>query len=69
MHTNDSNPQPPHRYRWWYGHPLTSLLTATALAGLLIVPFGADTAALTLGGMLSFLTACRSAYGPGDSKA
>ncbi|QIX53998.1 hypothetical protein [Rhodococcus sp. DMU1] len=47
---------------------MTSLITATTLAGLLIVPFGADTAASTLAGMLAFLTACKSAYGPGDSK-
>lgn len=41
---------------------------ATTLAGLLIVPFGAATTALTLSGMLALLTACKSAYGPRDSK-
>ncbi|MFI7166884.1 hypothetical protein ACIBM3_30965 [Rhodococcus erythropolis] len=64
MSTNPSSPE--HRHQWWYVHPLTSLITVAVLSALLSIPFGTDTAGLTLAGMLTFLTACKDAYGPGQ---
>lgn len=62
MNTNPSDHRPPSRFDW-YSHPLTSLIAVTVLAVLLIIPFGTITASLTLGAMLTFLTACKNAYG------
>ncbi|WP_137726510.1 hypothetical protein [Prescottella subtropica] len=62
MDTNrSSHHRQPNGYRW-FSHPLTSLITVAVLAVLLSIPFGTNTGALTLAGMLTFLTACKGAY-------
>lgn len=68
MNSNRSDSQSnPSAYQW-YTHPLTSLVTVAVLAVVLIIPFGTATAAFILTGMLTFLTACKDAYQPGDRR-